>query len=296
MNGKRVSHRRLSGGIVAACACVLLVFSAPAEAQLGGGGGRGRKTGPSKPRPAQPPPPPEKGVGDVPGTLEGWILRFKPAKDDQESEDLLGVLLVKPTQKKARVVKLNVPRTDTLKIEVGTHKFNLDEDVDLIWKGLYCRAGWGFKDPDAKRKVRELRVLSFDTLDIAGKIVKIEDDMIVIKARPKNGQDWPDAKAKTGRTSPRNPKARNKKARIRWKKLKLKVMEDVSQFYDVEKEEIDLNDFEVNQEVEATVVYSKREGMVVAMRMPSEGGSDNRGRGGRPGPGTPRGGPGARGG
>ena len=71
---------RMRGGMLLAVvsSCVLFVCAMPVEAQRGRGGG-----GPGRPPPAQPP------RGDQPtGSEQGRLIKFKPAKDGSEDEDL----------------------------------------------------------------------------------------------------------------------------------------------------------------------------------------------------------------
>ncbi len=293
-------HRvRVFGMFCAVFACVLLVGAEAADAQMGGGrrraGGRGGK--PKKPK-APTPQQPEQ--ADAPGQETGRILKFKAAKENEEDEDLLGKLLVRPFKKGRKTLKLSVRRSDTLRIELGDAKIEGDDILEYFWKGLHCTAGWGFENPDKKKpKKKELRSLRLDSLIVSGKIDKIEDDVIVIKAMPKNGQDWPDLAAKED--PGKNPSAKKK---IRLRKLKLKMLDDISKFLDAKKEPLDLDDFEVGKKVDATVVYGRPFGILLVLQSPTADKPDDadkpkekprdegdRGRGGgRPRrPGGPRG-------
>lgn len=274
MNAIRGRCHRLARVLFVVSISFLILGTSPsANAQVGGGmsrGGGGKK--PKKgPKPKRPEPP----RTDLPGHQKGKILKFKPAKENEKDEDLLGVLSVKAFEKGSKSIKMNVRRVDDLQVRVGDHVFDLEEDLDVFWKGLHCTANWAIADPDARKKVKELRTLSFDTIEVTGKIYEIKDELIVIKGVPKNGLDWPDSKAKIEKN--------DKPKRIRLRKLKLKPLEDISKFYDAENEEADLEEFEEDQEVVATVVLGKP-GMIIAIRHP-DAKTEDTGRGGRPGPG-----------
>ncbi len=279
---------RMRGGVlhaVVSC-CVLFVCAMPVEAQPRGPGGGG----PGRPPPGQPP------RGDQPsGSEQGRLIKFKPAKDGSEDEDLLGVLSIKAFGKDAKVVKIVVRRSDGLMVKVKDHIFDADELEEVLWRGLFCTASWRLEDTDSKRKrkKKELRNLSFDTLEIEGTVYEIDDGMVIVKGVPKGGRQWPDveAKARGGAGGRRG----NQPKRIIRRKVKLKVLDDLSAFLDASDDEMGLDDFEIGQEVEATIVYGRPFGMAIAMRIPSDGsgGNDDRdrddsdtGRGGGPtGPG-----------
>lgn len=279
---------RMRGGMLLAVVswCVLFVCAMPVEAQRGPGGG-----------PGQPPPrkPPKE---DRPsGSEQGRLIKFKPAKDGNEDEDLLGVLSVKAFGRDAKVVRIIVRRSDDLKVKVRDHVFDSEELGEVLWRGLYCTASWRLEDSTRKRKKKELQNLSFDTIEIEGTVYEIDDGMVIVKGVPKGGRQWPDveAKARGGRSGWQN----NKPKRVIRRKLKLKVLEDLAAFLDASGDEMGLDDFEIGQEVEATIVYGRPYGMVVAMRIPPDGsggnddrdGDDNSGRGGGPtGPSGPGGG------
>ncbi len=298
MQANATRRARVLGILCAVFACVLLVGAEAADAQMGGGRRRGGGGGrPKKPKgPTQDVPE----QADAPGQQTGRIVKFKPAKEDEEDENLLGMLSVRPFRKGQKTLKMSVRRADTLRIELGDAKIEGEDILEYMWKGLHCTAGWAFENPDKKKpKKKELRSLRLDSLIVSGKIDKIEDDLIVIKARPKNGQNWPDLAAK--QDPGKNPTTKKK---IILRKLKLKILEDVSKFVDAKKEELDLDEFEVGKKVDATVVYGRPFGILLVLQSstaddkPQEAGEPekprdegNRGKGrGRPKrPGGPRG-------
>ncbi len=294
MKTKRSVRIRRIGLLLPAFAGVALVFGAPVQAQIGGGGMGKKPAGrkPDKPTPQQPP----KTDRDSPGNVEGRIIKFKPAKEGSENEDFLGYLLIKPFEKNEKPLTLKINRSEDLRISVAEHDFELDQLAEVCIKGLSCTAGWGFEDPDAKKKVKELHSLSFGTIEVEGKISKIEDGMVHIKAKPKNGQDWPGTDPAAGGPANRRGGGGDDKTtkRVRVRTLKLRIMEDLSKLTDEDNFESDLGEFSVDDEVDATVVFGARESMMIAMRpLGAKDSSDETGRGGRPAGREP--GPGGRG-
>lgn len=281
------------------------ILSSPAFAQStrrgASGGGRGAtRQGPTQPT--------EKPMPATPGNLTGRILKFKPAADDTENDSISGYLLVKPFEKGAKLLKLNVFKPGTeeaeaggLVIRVADHQFDVENCSELFWKGLYCTAGWGFKDDTAKNpKVKELRVLTFDTLDVEGKVDKVEDDTITLRVVPRNGNNWPHLAA-LEKSKPVSQTGTEKK--IRSLKVKLKLVEDVTRITDAEGEETSLSSFEAGQAIHAKIVYSQKVGMLIKLSPPNAADiqpeqpkqpEQPRGRqpegGGRPQPRGPRGG------
>ena len=293
MNIVRACYARSAKILLAVSVCVLFV-GAPevVEAQTAGGGASGGRGGRGGDRPKPRTKQPQPADTDVPGHRSGKIVKFKPVKESEEDEEILGTLMVKPFEKGSKTIKLRVRRSEDLQIRVGDHMFDPEEELDIFWKGLHCTAGWNIADPDARRKIKELRRLTFDTIEVKGKIREIENELIVIKGVPKNGQNWPDLEAMRKDEQSNRFTKNKKKKRIRRRTLKLKVLEDVSKFYDSEKSEVDLEEFQADDEVEATVVVGKL-GMMIALRHPVSAVEDEdtgRGRGGRPGPPRPRGG------
>lgn len=250
-----------------------------AFAQAGGGRGRaGRPGAGPKEGPKQPTKPTEKPI-ETPGMQTGTIVSYKPATEAEAEKGIAGYLTVRPFEKKAKLVKLTVFKENeegqpSVSVKVGDHKFEVEDYSQLFWKGLYCTAGWGFKDESAKVKVKELRTLEFTQLEVSGKILSVEDDTVTIRAVPKNGQNWPhlaaledDSKASTKATAPPKPKP------VRQLKIKLKLVEDVSKLLDAEAEEASLSGFEVGQKIEASIVFSTKVGMVIKLSPPGVDGT-----------------------
>lgn len=189
-----------------------------------------------------------------------------------------GYLSVKPFEKNGKLLKLTVfKETDEGKggvvIKLGDHTFEDVEDFgDLFWKGLYVTAGWGYKGDNEKSKVKELRTVDFNPIEVKGKVESIADDILTIRVTPKNGQDWPHLAAlnenkntKAGITPKPKP--------IRQLKVKLKVIEDVSKLLDADGEEASLSSFEPGQAIEASIVFSQNIGMIVKIGPPGVDGS-----------------------
>ena len=218
---------------------------------------------------------------------------------------------------------LNLAEAGTRDVERGGAEVGAVEDVEDLeekpLKGLFCRATWGDPDEEAaeeedadskkkkkkKKKRRVLRSLSFETINVEGKIQSIEGETIVLKVRPTGGQEWPDIEARRSR-SPKKPG--NKPKKVARRKIRLKLLEELTEFEAGNSAPLDLGDFEVDQRIEAIVACGTKAGMMVKLRAPGvegdegagrgedDGGGDRRPRGGRPGRGGGGGRPGGGGG
>jgi len=214
--------------------------------------------------------PGEKPLPPTPGNEIGTILKFKPAKEADQEKGVSGHLTVKPFEKGAKVLRLAVlkPNDDGeggVIVKVGEYTFDLEDLSDVFWKGLYCTAGWGYQDESARIKVKELRLLTLDTIDVVGKVEAIEDELVIIRAVPRDGNDWPHLEA-MNKAKPQAAGAKPKP--IRKIKMKLKLIDDVSKLMDDMKEEATLSYFEPGQEVHAKVVFSTKTGMLIQMSPP----------------------------
>lgn len=265
MNASGTRRLHMFGILCAVFAGVLLVDAEAADAQMGGGRSRGGGRRPTK-KPNTPPPADQPQDVEAPGQQVGRIIKFKGAKEGEEDETLLGTLSVQPFKKGGKTLKLLVRKSDTLRIDIGDTKIEGDEILEYLWKGLHCTAGWAFEDSDAKKpKKKALRTLKLDTLAVVGKLDSIEDNVITLKARPANGQDWPDLIAKLD--SGADPSRGKKKVVLR--KLKLKILENVSKFEDAKKDPLDLGEFEVGKDVDATIVLGRPFGILVVLQSPT---------------------------
>lgn len=198
-----------------------------------------------------------------PGSQKGQIYKFQAA----EGEDgLIGTLTVRP-ETGGKILKLRVRKSDTLRISLAGHEFEPEAFSDVFVKGLFCSADWGFvgeqTPPDNKRAStpKELRGLTFETIEVSGKIETIEGDTIVLKAVPMGDRKWPDIEAKLAA----NPNAKVPEKAPR-KKLKLKMIDAVTTYVDAAKFPLALGDFEADQEVQAMIVFGKKQGILVELR------------------------------
>ncbi len=307
----RVQNSQVRFARVVACFIPLFVLALVADHAFGqaggvrrGGGGGGQKSGgrqPQQPRDNKP-------AAPTPGQEHGTILKYEVSKKESDIEKgVTGYLTVRPFEKGAKMLKLSIFKPDDegnggVIVKVGDHQFESDDVSEYFWSGLYCTAGWGFKDENAKVKVKELRTLTLDTIDITGKVESVDGDVIVIRATPSNGREWPHLETPPDSRAPA-PNAPPKKPRQL--KVSLKLIEDVSRVVDQESDETSLSSFEPGQMVDARIVFSSKTGMLVRMSppgvdpdvtrpspdQPDDG--DSRGDGGRKPPpgGTRRGGP-----
>lgn len=259
----------------------LLIAALPVEAQTPPGGGR-RRGGPPKggPNPAQNQPQ-DLSTGSQPG----WIVKYKPAKEkegaqNEGDDDLIGELVFKPQGKNAKTMTLKVKRSVGVLIELGSGpQIEPEQYGDVLVKGLFCTAGWKPEEVDGKesKTKRDLTRVSFSALEVKGKIFEIGDEFLVLKVKPANEADWPDKQlvAPTGSGGTPTPRGAGgggpapKAKPIAFRKLKLKIYEDVTKYLDAEQKPLDATDFEKDQSIEASVVYGKKEGIVLALRSPT---------------------------
>jgi len=141
---------RMLGILCAVFASVLLVGAEAADAQMGGGRRRGGRPG-GKPKKPKTPPPNQPQEAEAPGQQAGRIIKFKPAKEGEEDETLLGMLSVRPFQKGKKSLRMSVRRSDTFHISIGGTKIEGEDALEYLWKGLHCTAGWAFQNPDKKK-------------------------------------------------------------------------------------------------------------------------------------------------
>lgn len=283
-----------TGWPFALCSLLVLSLAAPAMAQRGGGGtggGGGLGRPPRQDDPGKGGPHDDRPVGSE----YGRIMKLTPPKEG-ENEDIQSYLTFKPPGKAAPIT-VRILRNEPPVIELGDRKdFEPEELPEILTKGLFCRFSWKLEkeEGDSKKKRKKNKDLSgvtFDGLEVSGKIDEIKEDMVILRCKPKNDRPWPDAvvvdKPTSGITI-----AKPKKVPVR--KLKLKIVEDATKFLDADNKALDPSDFEASQTVDALVVYGRGGGIALNLKSPtlrSEGGGDDRdsggGRGGRGGGPTP---------
>ncbi len=262
--------------------CIVFASAETVEAQRGARGGRGRRgargSQKSSPKPREQDQP---NASDMPGVQRGQVYKFETVVDEEDA-DLVGILKVRPVAKGAKVLKLRVHNRENVRIAVGGHQFAVEMYPEILSKGLFCSADWGFKGGDdlsqpsddskktkpRKNLPRELRALTFETLEIEGTILEIEDDVMVLKGKPKDDRQWPDIEARLARSS-KPSSTDGKPPRVSPKKIRLKMLDGMTSFEDAARHALDLGDFEVEQQIEATIVFAgtgKKQGMLVALR------------------------------
>jgi hypothetical protein len=265
-----------------ACALAVCLLFATAETALAQRGGRPRAGGGGGQKPKADVPAgskkPTSTIGKEPGSFRGQIAKFEPTTDEKD-EDLLGYLTIRPTEKGAKTLKLQIRRVEeqqTAKndcVSLGTHAFDADAYGDVLWKGLYCDVSWDWlrKEGDSEKKkptIRVLKKLTFDTIAVEGKIEEVEGEFLTIKVRPAAGREWPDSEGKETPTAGQMGKATDT-AKVKQavaKKLRVKIFDDVTAFKDAAKQSLEMGDFAVDQQIVATVVYGKSDGILVELQ------------------------------
>ena len=217
------------------------------------------------------------------GNFYGRIVKFTPSDDDEG--DLIGTLSLKGYTRSNSSIRLKVFRKDESSISLGSLKIAVDQYAEILAKGVQVDANWEVmerKDGKPHKKItrstpRQLVNLSFKTVRVQGEIVEVDGDVIIIKVVPQNGMQWPDVQAKEAdRSRNRSANVTNinftpRKPKIRSRKLKLRVVDEVSDLHDLESAPIDVGDLEEEQLVEATVIpgYPKI-GYLTALRLVTE--------------------------
>lgn len=236
------------------------------------GGGRRRGARPTKPKE---PPRPRNPQNDearppAPGSMDGYILRYKEADEEarKDDEELIGTLKIKPYAKQASVLNILIRRSDEPRFKLGEHVFELDALKDILKKRLNVSVDWDFLDPNSKRddkyKKKVLRSLTFKTTVVDGEVDEVLDGgRVVVAGTPSDDQQWPDY------VPPENDQGKMSDKKVRRKKLKLRVLDDISKFYSKDAEESALSDFSQGDKVRVTVVYAgTKPGFVVKMQPP----------------------------
>ena len=239
---------------------------------LAGSPSLAQEPGPVGPRPKPKPPvkpqPPGK-PGDE-GAARCLILKFEPAGADKDGS-IAGHLKVRPLAKKAKTLKLIVPKSGDFQFTIGSHTVGEDLYAGLPWKGLLCDVRWsvgkaGDRDGQgAKPHDKKLQSLTFETIQVTGKIVQIEDDTAVLKAKPVGNRPWPETQIaspppKTKPTTTTAPKPATDR------KLTLKVLDGITECADEKGKTATLRDFAVDQEVQATLVFGTDTGILVSLK------------------------------
>ncbi|MBU0718875.1 MAG: hypothetical protein KJ749_11545 [Planctomycetes bacterium] len=204
------------------------------------------------------------------GICQGRIYKFEltdPAESDDENS--IGLLKIRSSQPGVRTLKLEVTDDADVRVSLAGHRFDPFEYQDVLTKGFFCSARWGIKQDEEEQKKRTapklLRGLEFETLAVEGEIDEIGDDYVVlVKARPKDGQQWPDVAAYLARTARTTDS--QKTTRPARKKLELSFVEPVTSFADAAGEPLYLSDFGEEEDVEAVIVYGGRRGLLVEIR------------------------------
>lgn len=257
----------------------LALFAVPSEA--GPSGGRGRAKG-TPSRPTNPgtnqDQPREVSAGNA---HFGKVVKYTLAPDEKD-ENLLGVLSFDPQGKSAKKVDLRIIKDPEPVIDVpdaGNFKIELDQLAELITKGLYCDASWDIADPlEAERKnpKKNLAHLSLTTIEVVGKIEEIGTDQYVLRAKPKGNRNWPDLESKAMDEPARLGGASTAKPKpppIR--KISLRILEDATRFVDSANKALDPGEFQVQQSIEAKIVYGKPGILVVLIDPNSKAGTES---------------------
>lgn len=251
--------------VFALLAAVMLGAPESLSAQMIGGGGKkkggGRPGGGGTGITVRPP--------DTSGNYYSYILKYTP--EEEADGELAGQLTVKPFRKDLRSLKLRVYRRDDLVVSIGSGSFHVDQFPEVLTKGIHCVASWENEESDAGKRTRhsrkQLLTLTINPVKVEGKIVKIEGDIVTLKAIPVNGADWPEVNESINpnRTPPAHTS--NAKKKIRRKKLKLKVLPDIVKMEDATNAPIGLEDLQADMPIEAEVIQGRKLGYLAQIKL-----------------------------
>ena len=187
-----------------------------------------------------------------------------------------GMLRVKPLEKGARTLTLLIPDDDQARASVGGHEIDLfDEWQELLGLRLYCSASWApapreDEEPPKKKPPMMLKSLRLETMEVTGEIRGVDDDgVLTIRARPLNGELWPEMTARSQQAD----NAHSTPRRVPTRTLKLHILDEVARFVDADRRPLSAWDWELEagQKVEAVIAYGRKGSVLVELRrLPDE--------------------------
>jgi len=268
--------RKQNGVSWLASAILLMGLALPASAfqSMGGGGGRGADFGGGG-RPGDQ-------SGDS-GSSKATLGRFMPPKEG--SDDTHGTLMVKTDDGKS--LRLEIRTKDNLKIQMGNHDVPAEDYEKFLLPGLAVNVQWN-TDKLGARKTQYLTTITFETLQIEGRIVGIDDDGTIVKvfAKPAADRKWPELKKPpirkpkpppksggggslggggTGSSKPKKPPAPPREKPVQAKPLQLQFFEGISNLTDSAKQSLavaDLRDYK-DQQISGTIVFGTTKCVII---------------------------------
>lgn len=238
------------------------------------GGGR-RRGGPSSP-PTNPSRGPESPRGSSAQGLTR-IIKFKPFDPEQYEEEFLGYLLVKPVYPGSDVERVLVPELDRFKLTVADREIDIDDYELFLAKGMMCAIQTRTVDSSTVplHIAKVLTQIELCVIEIEGRIKKLTDDLVRLRAKPLRDQPWPQLQAEHTAGAGRSSTADQDDPR-RHLIVRFSIVEDLTSFVDEDGWSADLSDFEEGQAVRATVVVGRPRGILLKM-MPAPMEGDDRG-------------------
>jgi hypothetical protein len=234
-----------------------------------------RATSINRPLPANNQPP--RIQRDTAGQCQGQIWRFETADEDRDDGvQTQGTLRIRPLEKGTRTLTLLIPDDDQAYASVGGHEIDLfDEWQELLGMRLYCSASWA-PAPSAddetpnKKPPLMLKSLRLKTMEVTGEIRGVDDDgVLTIRARPLNGELWPEMTARSQQAA----NTRSTPRKVPSRSLKVQIIPDVARFVDADRRPLSAWDWELEagQKVEAVIAYGRKGSILVELRrLPDE--------------------------
>lgn len=199
----------------------------------------------------------------TPGSYHCVVQAFEAVQNGSQ-EDQIGVLKLKPSEKGAKLLVVRVLKKPGVAFRFGPKDMDLETMGEVLQKGMYCLVEWEWEatEGNKKPKNKDLKVIQVDGIEVEGKVESVEDGFVNLKVRPVNG-DWPDAVQKA------SPRGRSEEiAPVKEKKLHVKLHDALTKYSNNEGKPGDLGDFEPGAKIEATVVYARKEGILLHMQPP----------------------------
>lgn len=193
------------------------------------------------------------------------IIKFKPF--DADHDDYPGYLLVRSLQPGASVERVLMPQWDKVRLTIPGHHVEVDDYESLLIKGIVCEVQ--SKDIDSSQAPlhisKEVTRIIMSVVDVEGRIKRITDDLVRLRAKPVDNQPWPQlAAAQFKGSRAASQSVRNDPARFLI--VRFNILEDLTELVDEDDWAIDPSDFQEGERVRATVIVGRPRGILLKLK------------------------------
>ncbi len=193
------------------------------------------------------------------------IIKFKPIDSDQDAYP--GYLLVRSLRPGASVERVLVPQWDRMKMTVPGHDIDVDDYESFLIKGIVCEVQ--SKDIDSSQSPshisKEATQINMSVVEIEGRIKRITDDMVRLRAKPLDDKPWPHLAAAQDKGSRATSQtSRNDPARFLI--VRFQILEDLTELVDEDDWAVDPSDFREGEPVWATVIIGRPRGILLRLK------------------------------